>query len=165
MDTEERLSQDAVRDGGDDHFAEPVDPLERLLEIVSGKEETLEKMLNLLQQVDHKGILRLIGYFVEDSDELVDAGIDILTTPKTFSLMSSASEVKHAISQIDFTPLPTVLKGASQFMQGMSAQDTEIQVRGAFDLVKLLKDPDIRAALTAIFSGLKSLGKGMRGTV
>ncbi|WDL98187.1 DUF1641 domain-containing protein [Alicyclobacillus sp. ALC3] len=165
MDTEERLSQDAVRDSGEEHFVEPVDPLERLLEIVSGKEETLEKVLNLLQEADHKGILRLIGYFVEESNQLVDAGIDTLTTANAFSLMSSASEVKHAISQIDFKPLPTVLKGISQFMEGLSAQDQEIQVRGAFDLVKLLKDPDIRTALTAIFSGLKSLGKGMRGTV
>lgn len=141
---------------------EQVDPVERLLEIVIGKEESLDRLLKLVQIADHKGFLRTLEYLVDEFEELVDAGVTKLATPQVFGLMAAVSQLKEAAKEIEPASLPQVAKGVNGFLHGMANPDSEVEVRGAFDLIKLLKDPDIRMALTAIFSGLKAFGKEIR---
>lgn len=140
------------------------DPLERLLESVAGKEESLEKLLTLVQSVDQKGYLQVIGYLVDDLQELVDAGVDMLARPQVFSLISTASRVRDAAKEVDPSKFPEMARAFNHFLQGMTDRDADIQIHGMLDLIKLLKDPDIRVALNVIFSGLKSLGQGIRTT-
>ena len=151
-------------DQNGEHGIQRADPLEHLLETVAGKEKALEQLLNLVQTLDEKGFLRTIGYFASDFEDLVDAGIGKLITPQAFKLLSVGTTLKEAAGAIDAAPLPDIAKALNQFVQGATQAQPTIRVQGLMDVLKVIKDPDIQFALSAIFSGLKSLGKAIRTT-
>ncbi|QQE77594.1 DUF1641 domain-containing protein [Alicyclobacillus sp. SO9] len=137
------------------------DPLERLLEVAAGKEKSLERLLNIVEELDKNGFLSTIGYFVNDFEDLVDEGIEKATTPQAFKLLALGPVIKETAGELDITQLPRVVKHMNALMKGMGDENSSIQIHGMLDLLKVLKDPDIRLALSSLFNGLKSLGQSL----
>lgn len=138
------------------------DPLERLVELFVGREEALKETLELVDLAKEKGILRELNYLMNEVDELIDAGIMAMTNPRALKFLELGRSAVETIESLDETFLPELGRGANAIMRGMANPNAQVEIRGLWDLVKLLRDPDINAALVTLFTGLKFFGAEVR---
>ncbi len=141
---------------------ETADPLERLLDVVVGREETLGKALHVLELADKRGILNLTADLLEDFDEILETLIGFLTKPDPDKLFMNGEALMKAAKAFDVASLPTLAQGAAEAMKHMVEPDPKPQIHGAWDLMKVLKDPDVSRALSALMAGLKGMGAALR---
>ncbi|RIV24117.1 DUF1641 domain-containing protein [Alicyclobacillaceae bacterium I2511] len=141
---------------------ESADPLERLLDVVVGREETLGRALHVLELADKRGILNLTADLLEDFDEIIEGLIGVLTKPDPDKLFANGGALLKAAKAFDVNALPTLAQGAAEAMKRMADPNPSPQIHGAWDLMKVLKDPDVSRALSAMMAGLKGLGAALR---
>lgn len=140
------------------------DPLERLIETVVDKEQSIEETIQLLQMLRDKGFLRNISYFVSDFEDLLDAAVKLATSPSMLALFAMKGELKDAFKEIDVQKLPQWTHRLTAMTHGMDHPDETVRVDGVLDLFRLMRDKDVKVALTSIFGGLKALGQSIEET-
>ncbi len=138
------------------------DPLERLITMVIGRESTIENTLQLLDAADQKGLLKMAGYLFHDMDELAEAGVGLLAKPETLHMMATGSKWLSLIKSFDPEMLGSLVQTVSQVAGEWESAAPTIEVRGAWDLVKALRDPDVSYLISKVFSVMKTVGASMR---
>jgi len=154
--------QDAVLDEHSIPLNQVDDPLERLMELVVDREESIEQTINLLQLLKDKGFLNNISYFINDFEDLLDAGIGLVTKPGMLALFSIGSDLANALGEFDVTTLPYLTRTVNALAKGVKEPADSITVDGLLDILRSLKDPDVKIALRSIFGALKSMGEFLR---
>jgi uncharacterized protein YjgD (DUF1641 family) len=133
-----------------------------MAELLAGREEAVKEILELLDLAKAKGLLKELNYFMHEVDELMDAGILAMTNPRALKFLELARGAVETVESLDGTVFPELARGANAMMRGMASPNAQIEIHGLLDLIKLLRDPDVNAALVTLFSGLKSFGAEVR---
>jgi uncharacterized protein YjgD (DUF1641 family) len=129
---------------------EVIDPLERLLHLLVGKEKAIENVLKLIEISDQKGLLTMANYLVNDGTDLVDTGISFLATPTAFKLRDQG--------MAGLKILENALLLMNKMEANLSASEQEITIKGLWDIVKVMRDPDVSRGISKVFSLLKAFG-------
>ncbi len=138
------------------------DPLERLIAMVLDHEETIKNALNLLEVANNKGVLQMVGYLLSDIDDLAEAGVEMLAKPDTTRMLDNGSKWIKVVKKLDPQALGNMLETVSRIATNWEETTPSIAVHGVWDLVKVLRDPDLSLVLSKLFSTLKVLGGTMR---
>ena len=141
-----------------DNAVSITDPLERLLNLVIGHEHAIESVLNIVEAADQKGILTMAQYLVEDLSDLMEAGVQLLAQPSTIQIKDKGTQWLGVIKQLDPTLFEQGLKILTRVAEEIQAPESSIQVKGLWDIVKAMRDPDIRNAISKLFGALKVVG-------
>lgn len=145
-----------------ENVASIADPLERLLHLMVGREHALESIVNILDMADKKGLLTMAEYLLHDAGDLVDTGIEWLAQPSTISLKEQGAEWVSIVKQIDPTMVERLIVMASAVTDKIEVHEHAVQIHGLWDIVKIMRDPDISVALSKLFSILKAIGAVQR---
>ncbi len=138
------------------------DPLESLLHVLIGREHAIESLVNILDIADKKGLLTMVEYLLHDGSDLVDAGIEWLAQPSTIALKEQGTEWVSIAKKIDPAMIARIVDLMSVVTQKIEVPEQTVQIHGLWDIVKIMRDPDISVALSKIFGILKALGAVQR---
>ncbi len=137
---------------------EVVDPLERLLHLLVGKEKAIENVLKLIEISDQKGLLTMANYLVNDGTDLVDTGISFLATPTAFKLRDQGMAWMKILEKLDPSLIENALTIMSKMEANLSTTEQDITIKGLWDIVKVMRDPDVSRGISKVFSVLKAFG-------
>ena len=129
---------------------------------MNNREQTIENALQLLQTADAAGVLKMVGYLLSDLDDLAETGVTLLEKPETLSMITTGAKWLEVIKGVDPEVISTVAGTFTKMVEGWETATPALQVQSAWDLVKVLRDPDVSLVLSKLFSAMKTVGASMR---
>lgn len=137
---------------------------EKLNERMQQSADALSDSLLLLQELHQHGVLDLLVKLVRGGEGLADSTMKILGSDSSLNIIRNAVEVLKIADQVDPKELEDlgravgagVAQGARNVREGHTVTLPE--------LLGLLRDPDVQAALSALVGLLKGAGRSLRET-
>ncbi|RNB84576.1 DUF1641 domain-containing protein [Brevibacillus fluminis] len=136
--------------------------LEEVLQEVSENAEGLLETVKLLQELHEAGILPAIHSLVKAKEDIAKIALGQLLRPPVTNAINSAMGVMEALTEIDPDTskkmVHSLANGVKKAQEGLEANQTV----SLFDLMKVLKDPDINRAIGFGLNFLKGMGEGLK---
>lgn len=132
--------------------------LTSLIENADGIKETVR----LLQELHESGILPALQALVEAKEQVASIAVHQLLRPPVTNMLGNAMAAAGALSSVEPETtkklMASLTAGLNKAEEGLANQQTT----GVWDLMKVMKDPDINRALTFGLNLLKGLGQGLQ---
>ncbi|ULT59362.1 DUF1641 domain-containing protein [Neobacillus drentensis] len=136
--------------------------LENLLSGVAQNKDSLLETLNLIQELHDSGIMDALGSLLKAKEKATKIAVGQLTRQPVTNMINNAMAAGGILTELDPETTNKLAKsltaGLKKAEQGLKA-DSKL---GLFDLMKVLKDPDINRALGFGFNLLKGMGEGLK---
>ena len=136
--------------------------LENLLSGVAQNKDSLLETLNLIQELHDSGIMDALGSLLKAKEKAAKIAVGQLTRQPVTNMINNAMAAGGILTELDPETTNKLAKsltaGLKKAEQGLKA-DSKL---GLFDLMKVLKDPDINRALGFGFNLLKGMGEGLK---
>ena len=125
-------------------------------------QESIEKLLELLQKANEAGLIDL----AEDIVELVPDSLSYMTDPRILTIGSNISFILHVLEMLNPTILSVMFNNfAKALNEEMTPETFQNPPKvGLMGLMKMLGDPDVQRALGFIFLFLKAFGRSISYT-
>ncbi len=136
--------------------------LEKLTTLLANNEEALDKVLAIMSELNHIGVLEAANSMLQAKEDIATIALGQVTREPVTNLINTLMGVAGAFMN---TNPELATKFVNSAIKGMNEAndylqtDHEIQV---FDLLKSLKDPDINRALGFGIHFLKGMGKELK---
>ncbi len=129
---------------------------------MNNREQTIESALQLLQIAEATGVLKMVGYLLNDLDDLAETGVSLLGKPETAGMIATSAKWLDVIKALDPEAISRVANTFTKVAEEWETDTPVLQVHSAWDLVKVLRDPDVSLVLSKLFSAMKIVGASMR---
>jgi uncharacterized protein YjgD (DUF1641 family) len=129
---------------------------------MNNREQTIESALQLLQIADATGVLKMVGYLLNDLDDLAETGVSLLEKPETAGMIATGAKWLDVIKALDPEAISRVANTFTKVAEEWEMDTPALQVHSAWDLVKVLRDPDVSLVLSKLFSAMKTVGASMK---
>ncbi|MBA2876515.1 helical membrane plugin domain-containing protein [Thermaerobacillus caldiproteolyticus] len=137
--------------------------IEELKALLSEKEPAVSEILNILQELHESGILEAIYAMLKAKEDIAKILIEQANRKPVTTLVNNLMELSGVLTKID----PGI---TTKFLQSTALGITEayeqLQTNGKkitlFELLSILRDPDVNRAIRFIISLLKGIGKGLK---
>ena len=129
---------------------------------MNNREQAIENALQLLQTADATGVLKMVGYLFNDLDDLAETGVSLLEKPETSSMIATGAKWLDVIKALDPEAMSRVAGTLAKVAEGWETETPALQVHSAWDLVKVLRDPDVSLVVSKLFSAMKTVGASMK---
>ena len=136
--------------------------LEKLTTLLANNEEALDKVLAIMSELNHIGVLEAANSALQAKEDIAKIALEQVTREPVTNLINTLMGVAGAFTNTN-PELTTKLVNSA--IKGMDeAHDylqTNQQIR-VVDLLKSLKDPDVNRALGFGLHFLKGMGKELK---
>lgn len=129
---------------------------------MNNREQTIESALQLLQIAEATGVLKMVGYLLNDLDDLAETGVSLLEKPETAGMIATGAKWLDVIKALDPEAISRVANTFTKVAEEWETDTPALQVHSAWDLVKVLRDPDVSLVLSKLFSAMKTVGASMK---
>ncbi|WP_026677770.1 DUF1641 domain-containing protein [Fictibacillus gelatini] len=136
--------------------------LQKVLEDVSKNADGIKETIQLLQELHESGILGAINHLVEAKEQVAKIAVGQMLRPPVTNALNNAMAAAGVLTEIDPETTKKLTAGLSKGLQKAEEGLRTNKKVGVFDLVKLLKDPDINRVITFSLDLLKGLGEGLK---
>src|SRR4051812_41199209 len=133
--------------------------LEKLTTLLANNDEALDKVLTIMGELNHIGVLEAANSMLQAKEEIAKIALGQVTREPVTNLINTLMGAAGALMKAD--PVLTT-KLVNSAMNGMNEANNYLQTDHEirfFDLLKSLKDPDINRALGFGIHFLKGMGK------
>lgn len=125
----------------------------------------LDKVRILTKKLEDAGWLDVLTAVLDERDTLLGILLEQVDKPGTLALMQNALNLGQVLSSV---PSGTIASLGEGFSAGLHRLDegSVVEVRGIWDVLRAVRDPDISRGFAMILTVLKSIGEslGERGT-
>ncbi|HEY1389339.1 MAG TPA: DUF1641 domain-containing protein [Ktedonobacterales bacterium] len=135
---------------------------EALLEGASDNSPALREALALLQSLHQRGILDALVALFEKGDDVLGIAMDTLAQPAYSSGAKNALVLAQTLSALDEETMARSQRMVVGGVRGFANARPPAKPLGVFDLLRVLKDPDVSAGLAATLGLLKGIGAAQR---
>lgn len=136
--------------------------LAQVLQEVSENADGLLETIQLLQELHEAGILPAIHSLVKAKEDIAKIALSQLLRPPVTNAINNAMGAMEALTEVDSQMskkmIHSLVSGVKKAQEGLEANQTV----SLFDLMKVLKDPDINRALGFGLNFLKGMGEGLK---
>jgi uncharacterized protein YjgD (DUF1641 family) len=136
--------------------------LEDLKTLLTDNEEALNKILNIVGELNDTGVLEAVNAMLQAKEKIAKIALGQVTREPITNLINNLMGAAGALTSLD----PDLTnKLASSVALGMDEGSKHLQSNnkiGVFDLLKVLNDPDINRAVGFGIHFMKGLGKGLK---
>jgi uncharacterized protein YjgD (DUF1641 family) len=138
------------------------DTMNRLLTTLTDHPDGLQQTVKLLQELHESGILPALQSLLVAKEHVATIAVQQLLRPPVTNMINNAMAAGGALSSIDPETtkklMGSLASGLAKAEEGIASKQTT----GVWDLVKVMKDPDINRALTFGLNLLKGMGQGLQ---
>jgi len=124
----------------------------------------MKSVIRLLQELSDKGLLDFAVGLLEHGNDIVKATLDIAAKAAQSKSIQSLLAVVEDVGSLDAEALGKTFKGVSAGLAKMTETTPSNRPMGIFELLRMMKDPDVSAALQSGFAFLKGMGQALRQT-
>ncbi len=136
--------------------------LERIVEAAVQNAEGLEQAIELVGALQEMGVLRALLAMVDKAPEMLHIAMRQVDSPGSVGGLKNFLALTQTFASIDLEGVPTLLQGFAAGVRKAAEANENVPISGAWDMLKLLRDPDVSRGLSAIFTLLKGLGEALR---
>ncbi|ULH16324.1 DUF1641 domain-containing protein [Deinococcus sp. KNUC1210] len=135
---------------------------EIITEARNDSQDALLESLELLRELHAHGVLDTLVKLVRAGDGLTTKTLQMLEGDSATRLLRNVLELGRTFSELDPDSIGTLGKAADAGLREGARRVQAGEGVGLGELLGLLKDPDIQAALGALFGTLKGFGRALR---
>ncbi|WP_206832053.1 DUF1641 domain-containing protein [Alicyclobacillus fructus] len=137
--------------------------LERLTDAVIQEEQAAERLIHLVALAEEKGLLPMLTALLERGDRVLAHLVDLLAREEYASALQNAIGLAQALGKFDPDMLMKLVDSASAGL-GKAKQEAQKDDKplGLFELLALLKDPNVSYAIRFMLRFLSGMGQMLR---
>lgn len=136
--------------------------LEDLKLLLANNEESLNKILHLVSELNEMGALEAANSMLQSKEKITKIALGQMTREPVTNLINNVMGAAGALTSIDPETSTKLLNSVSKgIYEGNQYLETDEKI-SVLDLVKVLKDPDINRAIGFGIHFLKGMGKGLK---
>lgn len=136
--------------------------IDQLIEMTADSRNALIELLEITQRLQEYGILEAVRAFMNKGPQVSALAIQQMNNPGTYHLIKNMFSMIEFLSALDPGKTGNLTASLSNGMEKASESLKAKEQTNVWGLAKVLKDPDINAALTAGISFLKGMGEHLR---
>lgn len=118
--------------------------------------------LKLLQALQDRGVLEILVALCERGDKVVGHLVDVLGKPGASGGLQTALVAVQSLGQLDANAVSRAVSGLSAGLDRIEHPTPRSKPVGLFDLIGVLKDPDVNAAIATGIDFLQGMGQSIR---
>jgi uncharacterized protein YjgD (DUF1641 family) len=139
-----------------------VEKLDRLVDDISMHSDGLKQTIELLQELHESGIMEIVVSLLRAKEKVAKIAIDQMVRPPVTNIINNGMAAAGALSEMEPTTTEKLVKSLSIGIKKAEVGLTNGEKVGVFDLLKVLKDPDINRTLVFGLNLLKGMGEGLK---
>ena len=136
--------------------------LEKVLQDLSQNADGIIETIKLLQELHDSGILGAINNLVAAKEQVAKIAVGQMLRPPVTTAINNAMAAAGAITEIDPETTKKLMGGLSKGLQKAEEGFQSNKKVGVFELVKLIRDPDVNRVIKFSLNLLKGLGEGLK---
>jgi len=137
--------------------------LERLADAVVHEEQAAERLIQLVALAEDKGLLPMLTALLERGDRVLAHVVDLLARDEYTSALQNAIGLAQSLGKFDPDVLAKLVDGvAGGLADAKEATTADGKPLGVFELLALLKDPNVSYAIRFLLRFFSGMGKALR---
>ncbi|MFD6441289.1 DUF1641 domain-containing protein [Peribacillus sp. NPDC060186] len=136
--------------------------LEKVLQDLSQNADGIKETIKLLQELHESGILGAINNLVEAKEKVAKIAVGQMLRPPVTNALNNAMAAAGALTELDPEVTQKLVGGLSKGLQKAEEGFRVNKKVSVFDLVKLMRDPDVNRVIRFSIDLLKGLGEGLK---
>ncbi|PJN91169.1 DUF1641 domain-containing protein, partial [Bacillus sp. mrc49] len=129
---------------------------------ISRNSDGIKETIKLLQELHDSGILGAINNLVEAKEDVAKIAVGQMLRPPVTNALNNAMAAAGVLTELDPETTQKLVGGLSKGLQRAEEGIQSNKKVGVFDLVKLLRDPDVNRVMRFTIDLLKGLGEGLK---
>jgi uncharacterized protein YjgD (DUF1641 family) len=136
--------------------------LDRLVDDISKHSDGLKQTMELLQELQESGIMEIVVSLIRAKEKVAKIAIDQMVRPPVTNMINNVMAAAGALSEMETDTTKKLVKSLSYGIMKAETGLKSGEKVGVFDLLKVLKDPDINRSLVFGLNLLKGMGEGLK---
>jgi len=136
--------------------------LEKVLQDLSRNTDGIKETIKLLQELHESGILGAINNLVEAKEDVAKIAVEQMLRPPVTNALNNAMAAAGVLTELDPEITKKLVGGLSTGLQRAEEGLRANKKVNVFDLVKLIRDPDVNRVVRFSIDLLKGLGEGLK---
>ena len=136
--------------------------LDRLVDEISNHSDGLKQTMELLQELHESGIMEIVVALIQAKEKVAKIAIDQMVRPPVTNIINNGMAAAGGLSEMEPATTEKLVKSLSIGIKKAEVGLTSGEKVGVFDLLKVLKDPDINRTLVFGLNLLKGMGEGLK---
>ncbi|MGG1678622.1 DUF1641 domain-containing protein [Neobacillus sp. NRS-1170] len=136
--------------------------LEKVIHDVTQNAEGIQETLKLLQELHESGILGAVNSFVEAKEKIAKIAVGQMLRPPVTNAINNGMAAAGMLTELNPELTKKIMESVSNGFQKAEEGLRLNKKVGLFDLLKLMKDPDVNRAMGFGINFLKGLGEGLK---
>jgi uncharacterized protein YjgD (DUF1641 family) len=136
--------------------------LKNVLEDLSQNADGIKETIQLLQELHKSGILGAINNLVEAKEQVAKIAVGQMLRPPVTNALNNGMAAAGLLTEIDPETTKKLMGGLSKGLQKAEEGFRTNKKVGVFDLLKLMRDPDVNRVVKFSLNLLKGLGEGLK---
>jgi uncharacterized protein YjgD (DUF1641 family) len=125
-------------------------------------EEVLKQLVNLINNLEKKNVLKLLNSIVEKSDELIESLTTWLLKPDNINAIKNLLLIVGFSKNVEFDKLQKLTFALSKGInKGVEEMKKEKKL-GLISIIRMINDPDINRSIRVILAVLKGMGEALK---
>jgi uncharacterized protein YjgD (DUF1641 family) len=136
--------------------------LNELLSVLLENSSGLQQTVKLLQELHESGILPALQALVEAKEQVATIAVQQMLRPPVVNMLNNAMAAAGALTSLNPETTTKLMGSLSEGLKKAEQGLANNEMTGVWDLLKVMKDPDINRAMTFGLNLLKGLGQGLQ---
>lgn len=136
--------------------------LKGVLQDLSQNADGIKETMQLLQELHESGILGAINNLVEAKEQVAKIAVGQMLRPPVTNAINNAMAAGGLLTEMNPETTKKLMGGLSKGLQKAEEGLQANKKVSVFDLVRLMRDPDVNRVLKFSIDLLKGLGEGLK---
>lgn len=141
---------------------EQAQALKEVLQSVADNKDAVTMFMKVLKEAHETGLLEMLHGLLAARHEVGYLAIKQLNQPSMHRMIKNAMGAVGFLGQIDTNQLQQLMSGVSHGIQRMSESAPNDRPGGILGLAKMLRDPDLMAAMHTMSEFARGMGEHLR---
>ncbi len=136
--------------------------LESLKQVVSENDRAVQQILKLVGELDSIGALEAANKMLEAKEEVANIALGQLTSKPVTNMINNMMGAAGALASLDPAVTEKLVGGLMSGVDEANKAVAENDKISTFQLVRMMKDPDVNRAMNFGIHFLKGLGSNLK---
>ncbi|HEY4531730.1 MAG TPA: DUF1641 domain-containing protein [Kurthia sp.] len=136
--------------------------LDSLKQLVSENDSAVQQILKLVGELDSIGALEAANKMLEAKEEVANIALGQLTSKPVTNMINNMMGAAGALASLDPAVTEKLVGGLMSGVDEANKAVTENDKISTFQLVRMMKDPDVNRAMNFGIHFLKGLGSNLK---
>ncbi|MGY4691606.1 DUF1641 domain-containing protein [Salibacterium sp. K-3] len=132
-----------------------------MLDQIADNQESIRTTLDIIEELQQAGVLDMAKGLLRMREEIGSISIDKVNEPGMHHLIKNGFHAIAFIEKLDPKDIEQIMEGTVQGLDHLSKETEKGEPVGVWGLLKMMRDPHVMTALSAMGAFLHGFGEGM----